>query len=133
MTAVARGCVAGVLALSLSALSGTTASAEDAKSVALAKELAAALTAAKLDSIAATDPAAPDAFVEPVREAPAICPLGGREQLRGKAGARALELDAHGTPVGKREVERDEAREVAVRFEQQRRTDQLSLSKRAQR
>ena len=63
MTAVARGCVAGVLALSLSALTVTTASAQDAKSVALAKELAAALTAAKLDSIAATDPAAPDVFI----------------------------------------------------------------------
>ena len=62
MTAVARGCVAGVLALSLS-LVAPAASAQDAKSVALAKQLAAALTAAKLDSIAAQDPAAPDAFV----------------------------------------------------------------------
>ena len=62
MTAIARGCVAGVLVLSLSLLA-TTASAEDAKSVALAKQLAAALTAAKLESIAAQDPSAPDAFI----------------------------------------------------------------------
>jgi hypothetical protein len=50
---------AAVLALSLSA----TASAQDAKSAALAKQLATALDDAKLDSIAAPDPATPDTFV----------------------------------------------------------------------
>lgn len=40
-----------------------SASAQEGKSVALAKQLAAALDAAKLDSIAAKDPAAPDMFV----------------------------------------------------------------------
>jgi hypothetical protein len=59
MTAVARGCLAGVLAMSLSA----TALAQDAKSAALAKQLAAALDAAKLDSIAVKDPSAPDIFI----------------------------------------------------------------------
>ncbi len=39
------------------------ASAQDGKSMALAKQLAAALDAAKLDSVAAKDPTAPDTFV----------------------------------------------------------------------
>ena len=45
MTALARGSAAGVVALSLAlaALSAATAQAQDAKSVALAKQLAAAL------------------------------------------------------------------------------------------
>jgi hypothetical protein len=50
---------AAVLTLSLTA----TAWAQDAKSVALAKQLAAALDDAKLDSIAAPDPSSPDTFV----------------------------------------------------------------------
>ena len=65
MTVMARGSIAGVVApsLSLAAVVAPSARAEDGKSVALAKQLAAALTAAKLDSIAAKDPAAPDTFV----------------------------------------------------------------------
>ena len=65
MTTVARGSVAGVVALSLCLASGSSPSAraDEAKSVALAKQLAAALTAAKLDSVAAKDPSAPDTFV----------------------------------------------------------------------
>jgi hypothetical protein len=51
--------VAVALALSISA----TASAQDAKSASLAKQLAAALDGAKLDSIAAPDPSSPDTFV----------------------------------------------------------------------
>lgn len=51
--------VAAVLVLSLSA----TALAQDAKSVALVKELAAALDGAKLDSIAAADPSNPGTYV----------------------------------------------------------------------
>jgi hypothetical protein len=53
--------VAVVLALSISAI----ASAQDngAKSALLAKQLAAALDSAKLDSIAAADPSTPDTFV----------------------------------------------------------------------
>jgi len=51
--------VAVALTLSVSA----TAFAQDAKSVALAKQLAAALDAAKLDSLAAPDPLNPDTFV----------------------------------------------------------------------
>ncbi len=41
----------------------TSAAAQDSKSTAVAKELAAALDTAKLDSIAAVDPADPTAFV----------------------------------------------------------------------
>lgn len=64
MTAFARGCVAGVVALWLVPLATpAVARAEDAKSVSLAKQLAAALDAAKLDSIAAKDPSAPDVFI----------------------------------------------------------------------
>ena len=59
MTACARGCLAGVLAMSLSA----TVLAQEPKSAALAKQLAAALDAAKLDSVAAKDPSAPDIFI----------------------------------------------------------------------
>ena len=50
--------LAAVVMLSLS----TAASAQDSKSAPLAKQLAAALDAAKLDSIAAKDPSAPDIF-----------------------------------------------------------------------
>jgi len=58
MPAVARVWLAGVLAVAVSA----TALAQESKSAALAKELSAALDAAKLDSIAAKDPAKPDVF-----------------------------------------------------------------------
>jgi len=58
MSAVARVWLAAVLALTVSA----TALAQESKSAALAKELSAALDAAKLDSIAAKDPAKPDVF-----------------------------------------------------------------------
>ena len=58
MSAVVRVWLAGVLALTVSA----TALAQESKSAALAKELSAALEAAKLDSIAAKDPAKPDVF-----------------------------------------------------------------------
>lgn len=59
MKAVAHGCLAVVLALSLSA----TALAQESKSGPLAKQLAAALDAAKLDSIAAKDPSSTDVFI----------------------------------------------------------------------
>ena len=49
---------AAIAVLSLS----TAASAQESKSAPLAKQLAAALDAAKLDSIAAKDPSAPDIF-----------------------------------------------------------------------
>ena len=58
MSAVARIWLAGVLTLSVSA----TASAQESKSAAVAKELTAALDAAKLDAIAAKDPSKPDVF-----------------------------------------------------------------------
>ena len=58
MSAVVRVWLAGVLALTVSA----TALAQESKSAALAKELSAALEAAKLDSIAAKDPEKPDVF-----------------------------------------------------------------------
>ena len=51
MSTVLRGCLGGVLALSVS----TTVLAQDSKSAPLARDLAAALDAAKLDSIAAKD------------------------------------------------------------------------------
>jgi len=66
MKGVARGSAAGVVALALGALLvfwAPSAQAQDAKSVALAKQLAAALGTAKLDSIAAKDPTAPDVFI----------------------------------------------------------------------
>lgn len=59
MKAVSCGCL---LALLLG-VSGVPASAQEGKSAALAKELVAALEAAKLDSIAAKDPAASDVYV----------------------------------------------------------------------
>jgi hypothetical protein len=58
MSTVARVWLAGALALTV----GATALAQESKSAALAKELSAALDAAKLDSIAAKDPAKPDVF-----------------------------------------------------------------------
>ena len=58
-TRVAYVALTAVLALSLSA----PASAQDSKSAPLARQLAAALDAAKLDSIAAKDPEGADVFV----------------------------------------------------------------------
>lgn len=58
LTHVAYGFVIGLLSLCLA----VPATAQDSKSAALAKQLAAALDAAKLDSIAATDPVASGAF-----------------------------------------------------------------------
>jgi hypothetical protein len=58
LTRVAYGAVTGILALLLAA----SASAQESKSAPLAKQLAAALDAAKLDSIAAGDPDGPDVF-----------------------------------------------------------------------
>ena len=57
-TRVAQCSVAGLLALGAAA----PALAQDSKSAPLAKQLAAALDAGKLDSIAAKDPDAPDVF-----------------------------------------------------------------------
>jgi len=58
MSAVTRIWLAGVLTLSVS----VTAWAQGSKSVAVAKELTAALDAAKLDAVAAKDPSKPDVF-----------------------------------------------------------------------
>jgi hypothetical protein len=59
MTRVVSVALAVVVALSLPA----SVSAQESKSGPLAKQLAAALDAVKLDSIAARDPSAPDVFV----------------------------------------------------------------------
>lgn len=58
-TCIARGSLAAFVALSFA----LPASAQDSKSAPLARQLAAALDAAKLDSVAAKDPDAPDVFV----------------------------------------------------------------------
>jgi len=59
MRVFARAFVAGLLAVALS----SAAHAQEPKSAALAKQLAAALDAAKLDSIAAKDPSGTDTYV----------------------------------------------------------------------
>jgi hypothetical protein len=59
MKAMTRGCLACVLGFALAG----QALAQEPKSAALAKALAAALDAAKVDSIAAKDPSSPDTFV----------------------------------------------------------------------
>ena len=59
MTALARGLLVGVFVL----IQAGGAFAQEAKSPALAKQLAAALDAAKLDSIAAADPSQPGMYV----------------------------------------------------------------------
>jgi hypothetical protein len=51
------------LAAAVSLTAASAASAQEGKSAALAKELSAALDAAKLDSVAAKDPTAPDTYV----------------------------------------------------------------------
>jgi hypothetical protein len=58
LTRVVLGSLAACLVLSLAG----SASAQESKSGPLARQLASALDAAKLDSIAAKDPAAPDVF-----------------------------------------------------------------------
>src|SRR5258708_2041155 len=59
MPALVRGCLTGVVLLSMSA----AAMAQDSKSTAAAKLLTAALDAAKLDAISAKDPSRPGVFV----------------------------------------------------------------------
>lgn len=59
MTGAARGCLTGALALALAGAS----LAQESKSADVAKELAAALDAGKLDSIAAKDPSQADTYV----------------------------------------------------------------------
>ena len=54
--------VSGLLAVVLTLSFAPRAAAQEAKSVALAKQLVSALDAAKIDSIAAQDPASPDVF-----------------------------------------------------------------------
>ena len=58
MKAVFQGCLAGALA----AIIATSAQAQESKSATLAKQLVAALDAAKLDSMAAKDPSATDVY-----------------------------------------------------------------------
>lgn len=59
MNAVARGCLGGVLALTLA----VPALAQDTKSTPLVKQLTAGLDEAKLTSLAVKDPSQPDVFV----------------------------------------------------------------------
>jgi hypothetical protein len=59
MKRLVHGSLAALVGLSLAA----GATAQESKSAALAKQLSAALDAAKLESIAAKDPSAPDVFV----------------------------------------------------------------------
>ena len=59
---VAPSVVAGSLAMVGMLMSVPAAWAQESKSAALARQLGAALDAAKLDSIAAADPTAPDVF-----------------------------------------------------------------------
>jgi hypothetical protein len=59
MKTIARVCLCGVLAVA----SATAAAAQDAKSGPLAKQLAAALDAGHLDSLAAKDPSNPGTFI----------------------------------------------------------------------
>lgn len=59
MTAAARACLCFILSMSFAA----AGMAQEAKSSALAKQLASALDSSNLDSIAARDPANPDTFI----------------------------------------------------------------------
>ena len=59
MTPIVRRCLAGLVALS----SAGAGLAQEAKSPVLAKQVAAALDAAKLDSLAAKDPSTPGTYV----------------------------------------------------------------------
>jgi hypothetical protein len=59
MNRAAQGCLTGVLAV----LVAGPALAQESKSAPLAKQLASALDAAKLDSIAARDPSNPDVYI----------------------------------------------------------------------
>jgi hypothetical protein len=59
MKALGHGCIVALLAF----MSSSVALAQESKSAPLAKQLAAALDAAKLDSIAAKDPSNPDVYI----------------------------------------------------------------------
>jgi hypothetical protein len=61
MSSIARICLCGLLAVSFSAT--VPAQEQEPKSAAVARQLAAALDAAKLDAIAAQDPGKPDVFI----------------------------------------------------------------------
>lgn len=103
MSAGTRIWLAAILAVGIAA----TAEAQAAKSVALAKELSAALDAAKLDSIAAKDPAQPDVFIGAlyfpgvqllVVTAKYAAPLAMTEQLA-KKNYREIYLDLNSASV----------------------------------
>jgi hypothetical protein len=59
MNTIVRGCLAGAFVIGACGV----AAAQETKSAPLARQLAAALTAAKLDSVAAKDPVRPNGFV----------------------------------------------------------------------
>jgi hypothetical protein len=63
MTPFTRVVSTSLVAVLLSAITARSTAAQDSKSGPLAKQLAAALDAGKLDCIAARDPTAPDVFV----------------------------------------------------------------------
>jgi hypothetical protein len=108
MRASAHGSAAGVLGVILAATvaAAVSARAEDAKSAALAKQLAAALDAAKLDSIAAKDPSAPDAFVSALYFPGQLLVIGARysapsllSERLGKKEYREVYMDLNGAAV----------------------------------
>jgi hypothetical protein len=59
MNVIVRGCLAGALVVATYG----AASAQEAKSAPLARQLASALSAAKLDSVAAKDPVRPNGYI----------------------------------------------------------------------
>jgi hypothetical protein len=67
----------------------------------------------------------PDPLVEPVSKAPAVGPLGGRQQVSRQAGRGHLELEPDDPTIGPGEVERDGARELVVMLEEQCWAEQL--------
>ena len=108
-TRIAYGSLAAFVALSFV----PPASAQDSKSAPLAKQLAAALDAAKLDSIAAKDPDAPDVFVAalyfPGMQLLAVSGTYSAPQLLndrlGKKEYRDVYLDLNGAATAKSFIE----------------------------
>ena len=132
LTRVAYSSLAAFVALSVA----RPASAQDSKSASLAKQLAAAMDVAKLDSIAAKDPDAPDVFVAalyfPGMQLLAVSGTYSAPQLLddrlGKKEYRDVYLDLNGAATAKTFIEDPGADGLKAKRESNQPFDQAEMA-----
>lgn len=132
LTRVAHGSLAAFIALSFA----PPVSAQESKSAPIARQLAAALDAAKLDSIAAKDPNAPDVFVAalyfPGAQLLAVSGKYSAPQLLndrlGKKEYRDVYLDLNGAATAKTFIEDPGADGMKAKRENNQPFDQAEMA-----